>query len=167
MSDEKIIDILKNAILLEKRGFAFYDQVAKQTNCSAVKDFFEHMAQEETTHVDILSEQFKSFNTSKEFNIKLDKNKVDYQNSFKVLSKQIIDEITAASYEAAAICAAMNMEKNAIKLYSDRSIEATNQNEKELYKWLSEWEEEHLRDLSTLNSELQQKIWHDNNFWPM
>ena len=60
MSVDKTVEILKNAILLEKRGQAFYAKVAEQASSEAVKQFFSLMAEEELTHVSILSEQFKN-----------------------------------------------------------------------------------------------------------
>jgi rubrerythrin len=74
--------------------------------------------------------------------------------------------LSAADYEAAAISAAMSMEEKAIKLYSDRSAEAADPNEKALYQWLADWEKQHLHFLSAIDKELTEQIWHDNNFWP-
>ena len=61
MSADKTVEILKQAILLEKRGQAFYSQVAQQASGSAVKQFFNLMAEEEVKHVEILSNQFPFF----------------------------------------------------------------------------------------------------------
>ena len=49
------VSILKQAILLERRGKAFYTQVAEKTASPAVKEFFEMMAAEEDQHEMILS----------------------------------------------------------------------------------------------------------------
>lgn len=56
MTEDKSLDILKQAILLEKRGKSFYQSSAEQAENQAVKDFFEAMADEETHHIKILSE---------------------------------------------------------------------------------------------------------------
>jgi len=45
MGDDKTTDILKRAILLEKRGLAFYAKVAQQASADAVKRFFEKISQ--------------------------------------------------------------------------------------------------------------------------
>ena len=124
------------------------------------------MADEEVKHVAILTEQFKAYRQNKKFN------PGDYQEdhgdgiSAKVLTKELKTEISAADYEAAAISAAMAMEKNAIQLYSDRASEAVDPNEKALYKWLAEWEMQHLNFLAEIDKELTEQVWHDNNFWP-
>jgi len=150
MSEDKTIEILKSAILLEKRGRAFYSKIARQTSGKAVKAFFELMADEEVKHVEILTEQFKAYRQNKKF-IPGDYQE-DHSNSIssKVLTKELKTEISAADYEAAAISAAMAMEKTAIQLY----------------KWLAEWEMQHLNFLAEIDKELTEQVWHDNNFWP-
>ena len=67
MSEDRAIEILKNAILLEKRGYAFYAKVAEQAKGEAVKKFFRLMADEETAHVQILSDQFKFYQAHRKF----------------------------------------------------------------------------------------------------
>ena len=101
MSEDKTVNILKSAILLEKRGRAFYSKIARQTPVKAVKAFFELMADEELKHVEILTEQFKAYRQNKKFI------PGDYQDahsdsiSAKVLTKELKAEISAADYEAA------------------------------------------------------------------
>jgi rubrerythrin len=152
MAEDKTTRILKNAILLEKRGQAFYQKVAQQTSGSAVKRFFEMLADEEENHIQTLAEQFGSDHPS--------------DIATEVLSQEIKAEISAADYEAAAISAAMSMEKSAIKLYSDRAVDATDPAEKKLYQWLADWENRHLSFLADIDRELTENIWYDQSFWP-
>ena len=83
-----------------------------------------------------------------------------------VLTQDLVEAMQAADFEAAAVSAAVAMEKNAIKLYSTRAAEATDPDEKALYEWLTRWEKSHLSFLAELESELTQKVWFDQNFWP-
>ncbi len=55
------LDILKQAILLERRGKAFYNQVATQTNNPDVQNIFEIMTKEEVLHEKFLSDQYKAY----------------------------------------------------------------------------------------------------------
>jgi len=166
MSEDKSTEILKNAILLEKRGEAFYSKVAEQASGKAVKEFFEMMAAEEVKHIKILSEQFKAYQQNKIFNP--GEYSGDYSDSIApgVITQELIGQMSAADYEAAAVSAAMSMEKNAIKLYSDRAAEAADPNEKALYQWLADWENQHLHFLVAIDKELTEQIWFDNSFWP-
>jgi rubrerythrin len=150
---------------LEKRGRAFYSQVARQTSGKAVKQFFEMMADEEVKHINILSDQFKAYQDKKRFDPG-DFNDDHSVVASKVLTEDMKAEIAAADYEAAAISAAMFMEERAIKVYSARAEEAEDSNEKALYDWLAKWEMQHLKFLSDIDRELKEQIWNDNSFWP-
>jgi rubrerythrin len=165
MKGKTEIEILKNAILLERQGKAFYETVAKETKSPAAKKIFALMAREEEKHVGYLSEHYKNV-MEKGFFI----SQASYDNpetfSNSVLSGEIKNEINAASYEAAAISAAIEMEKKAIALYSGRAAETDGENEKALYTMLTEWEKTHLDFLAQLNKELTEEIWYENSFWP-
>ena len=166
MSEDRTVEILKNAILLEKRGKAFYQKVAQQASGKAVKAFFETMADEEVKHVKILADQYKAYQENQQFNPGNYSEEHGREMASKVITTQLKEEISAAGYEAAAISAAMSMEKNAISLYQNRADETNDPNEKALYKWLAEWEEQHLHFLSEIDNELREQIWNDNSFWP-
>lgn len=166
MGDDKTIEILKSAILMEKRGQAFYEKVAQQASGNVVKRFFEMMANEENDHIRILSEQFKAYQNNKQFDSGEFVGRHETDIATQVLSGEIKSEISAAAYEAAAISAAMSMEERAIKLYSDRGATATDPNEKALYSWLAKWETQHLNFLADIDRELTEDIWYDQSFWP-
>lgn len=162
METKTAIDILKTAILMEKRGKAFYETVANQTQNEEVKRIFITMADEEQTHIELLSKQFVNYQKNKTFStISLQSNEDEL-----ILNKAIQEQISAASYEAAAISAAIDMEKKAIEIYSQRAKEATDPNEKEIFEWLANWEKSHFGILLEMNKALTEKAWYDNNFWP-
>ncbi len=166
MENKKALDILKQAILLEKRGYSFYSTVAEQSKDPEIKNIFAIMAEEETTHVKFLSDQFASFDKNHQF---LKVNLPDLANekiAKLVLSEEIKNKISAAGFESAAISAAIDMENRAIAIYSSQAESASDANEKNLYAWLAEWEKTHLKILSDLDNELKERVWFDNKFWP-
>lgn len=166
MENQKAIDILKQAILLEKRGYAFYSTVAAQSKDEEIKHIFNAMADEETTHVKFLSEQFTHYDKNHSF---LKVNLPDFEEdplADKILNERLKEKISAASFEAAAISAAVDFEKRAIEIYSQQAEKAEDPNEKALYKWLADWEKTHLKVLSDLDNQLKEKVWYDNQFWP-
>src|SRR4030042_1706334 len=75
-------------------------------------------------------------------------------------------QIGAASFEAAAISAAIDMENKAVALYSQRAGQAADPAERDLYQWLADWERGHQRFLARINQELLEEIWQDSGFWP-
>ena len=160
-------DILKEAILLETRGKAFYTNVAEKCDNPSAKQVFEMMAREEDEHIKYLSKQFKNYIKEHSF-LKPDEPVEDPEETvvLKVLTDKIKKEVNAASFEASAISSAINFEMNAVRLYKSRAEEATDPNEKKLYSILAAWEGEHSRLLVDIDNSLRESIWNDNNFWP-
>ena len=166
MENSGILEVLKMAILMEKRGQSFYSQVAKQTQSNEIRMIFETMSNEEVLHEKFLAEQFHQLSQNKKLaSVKLPKADSDHLIAM-VLSKKIKKEINAAGYEAAAISAAIDMESNAIKVYSEYADKASDENEKELFNWLANWERTHHRILIDMDNELKESVWFDNRFWP-
>ncbi|MCG8568664.1 MAG: ferritin family protein [Spirochaetes bacterium] len=165
MAENEVLTILKNAILLEKRGKVFYERVAAGKKKGAVKDFFEMMAKEETEHIRILENQFEKAKNNQPFQLDIDLSQSS-SISDNVLTDQIKAEIKGADFEAAAISAAISMEEKAENFYHRRANTATDSEEKKLYNWLAKWEEKHLEMLVDIDKELTEEIWLDNQFWP-
>ncbi len=160
------VDILKEAILLERRGKAFYTTAARQTESEAARKIFEMMAAEEDEHINFLSKQFAFYEKNKSFMKVDDVADTDDATVMAILSEEIRKQINAASFEAAAISAAMDFETRAVQIYSDRAESATDKNEKEMYQMLADWEKGHHYWLHKINEDLKEQVWYDNNFWP-
>lgn len=160
------IDILKEAILLERRGKAFYATAAKQTESEAARKIFEMMAAEEDEHINFLSRQFAFYDKNKAFMKVNEGADTDESTVMAILSEEIKSQVSAAGYEAAAISAAMDFETRAVQIYSDRAASAIDKNEKEMYQMLADWEKGHHFWLHKINEDLKEQIWYDNNFWP-
>jgi rubrerythrin len=163
---ESTLGILKKAILLERRGKAFYGHVAQQTTTASLRDFFETMAQEEDRHEQILSGQFRAVSSTGHFESgKTPRSDTDIAVS-RVLTPEIGVRLASAGFEASAISAAMAMEANAIAMYRQASRDATDPNEKELYEWLSNFETGHYEMLAKMDRTLTEAAWNDADFWP-
>lgn len=167
MSAERSLEILKQALLLEKRGKSFYSKVAEHTEHASVRNFFEQMAEEEQTHIHSLLKQYKSLKDHGSFAAGTFNESEDMLKAAdEVLTKEIIEKINGADYESAAIGAAISMEERSVKVYSERAESASDPEEKKLYTWLARWERSHLHQLLELDRVISERIWNDNNFWP-
>lgn len=167
MEKKDTTEILKEAILLEQRGKAFYSNIAAQTKSEAVRQVFSMMADEEDQHIQFLSRQFSHYEKHKTFTgITPHTEDASEEVAMQVLSSEMKDQISAASFEAAAIGAAMDFETRAVNLYSGRAESATDENEKATYHMLAEWERGHHKWLLRIDRDLREKIWYDNSFWP-
>ncbi len=159
-------DILKTAILLERRGKAFYATAAREAVGEAVRKFFTMMAEDEDEHIKFLSRQFAEYEKTGKFAKNEIETPADDTEALMILSEQVKKEISAADFEAAAISAAIDFENRAIEVYQGRADEATDPNEKEMYQMLADWEQTHYRLVYKLNEDLKEQIWFENKFWP-
>ncbi len=166
MEENTTLDILKQAILLERRGRAFYRNVAEKTENKAVQDVFEMLATEEQKHIQTLSEQFKAYLKDKKFISGNLHEKDSGSVASEVLTREIKEKISAAGFEAAAISAGIAMEERAIQLYTKSAQTASDPEAKALYEWLATWERDHLNMLMDIDKALLEKVWFDNKFWP-
>ena len=165
MKEDRALEILKKAILLERRGWSLYRSVGKQTRSESVREICDFLAGEEEKHIAYLSRQFSGYRKNGEFSEETPDSMAEaFADS--AVTDSIRKEIDAAGYEAAALSAALELEKNAIALYSDRAAAATDTAESALYRKLADWEREHLDLLAKINRELTEDVWYDNQFWP-
>lgn len=157
-------DILKGALLLERRGKAFYEASAAASQNGPVREIFLNLAREEGRHIEVLSEAFADvMRTGRMTEGTVTGKPPDASGA--VLTDAVKAEISAASYEAAALYAAMALEERAVAFYSDAERKAAGE-AKAIYRWLAQWERTHLDLLTALDQELRQRVWHDQHFWP-
>ncbi len=166
MENQKALEIIKSAILMEVRGQAFYKNVVDQTKSEDVKNIFNIMANEEKLHAEYLSKQYSSIKNSGKPDQQILPEASSENLINLVLSPEIKNQISGAGFEAAAISASIDMENKAVEIYSDFAAKAEDAKIKELFTWLAIWEQGHVKILNELDQELREKIWYDNNFWP-
>ena len=167
METKSTTDILKEAILLEQRGRAFYANIAAQTQSDAVKRIFTMIADEEEQHIRFLSDQYRHYQKHSFFmDVTLQAGIAPDEVARKVLSDEMMSQISAAGFEAAAISAARDFEAKAVELYTSRAVSAADPHEKELDGMLAEWERGHHKWLMRIDKDLREQVWYDNNFWP-
>jgi rubrerythrin len=165
MAESIEIEVLKKALLLEKQGRAFYQRISEDSKSEAVSSLFAIMAEEEGKHIDFLSKQFANFSAKGEF-LQQEPEGGDQTAVQEILSSEIRGQISAASYEAAAISAAIEMENRAVSVYSGRAEASDDPREQKLYNWLAQWETGHLKFLAEINDGLLEEVWYESSFWP-
>jgi rubrerythrin len=165
MSTLRAIDIIKGALLLEHKGKALYESVVKTTKIEEIKDLFDFLVKEEEKHIQTLEKQFSVISGKAQpiENFPIG----ELESTQKIITEKISKDVFGAGYEAAVISAALELEKNAVYYYSKHQESAETEDEKKLYKWLADWEKNHMQMLANLDKEIKEQIWFDNNFWPL
>jgi len=167
MKKVNTLTILKNAILMERKGQSLYLKAMEHANEESVKAFFKDLADDEQEHVNILEKQFKALMKDGKFMAGGFDNDASAVDAPEILDETLKDKISAAGFEATAITAAISFEEKAIRAYAKQSEASSDPEEKKIYKWLSTWEKTHLKKLIALEKSLMDSVWEDNNFWPM
>jgi rubrerythrin len=166
MTGNKPLDILKGALLLEHRGKALYSSVKESSKIESVRELFDMLVREEDKHIKMLNKQFSRLSKGESFDVSdLDKEKSSTMEA--IITEKIVQDVAGAGYEAAVISAALEFEKNAVKYYSEQAESAESEAEKKMFEWLANWEKNHMLMLAKVDNELKEKIWYDNQFWPL
>jgi rubrerythrin len=166
MSGSNVLEILKNAYVMEQRGKTLYETAADHADDSDVQDFFRTLAEEETVHMKILEHQMKAVHHSGRFEVQNYGTEEKGSPGLEILDDTLVQKINAAGFEATAVTAAVGFEEKAVRVYAQRAKEAADPEEKRVYDWLSSWENLHLKKLTALQEALTEKAWGDNSFWP-
>ncbi len=166
-SKEILVEILKKAMIKENRSLLFYQKLAENASTQNLKNFFQSIAKEEEHHFNILNRKLLELKMKGIFlfDDPADENIEDYRK--KVWKKELAKELQASSFEAAAISAAMSIEKEGSDFYRTEAQKVENEEAKKLLLWLSDWELEHFKFFKELDDILTEEIWYDNNFWPV
>lgn len=163
--NERTLNAIKEAILLEKRGQVLYRSVAEKTESATVRDIFIKMAEEEEKHEQTLAVHYSSLVSSGKLAAIGKLGQVD-DHTGEMITDKVRKEIRAAGYEAAAIAAAIALEKEAERFYLEKRDNAESTVERELFHWLATWEHGHLELLASMDRALMEDIWFQNSFWP-
>ena len=147
MSPSSVMDILKQAYLLEQQGKTLYETARNTALDNSVKSFFQDLADDETDHMAILKKQMNAFQDKGQFTAE---SRVDDPMEEEILDPALREKINTAGFEATAVTAAVAFEERAVQTYARRAEEATDPEEKKLYHWLATWEKTHLKRLMAL-----------------
>ncbi len=163
--NERTLNAIKEAILLEKRGQVLYRSVAEKSGSATVREVFTKMAEEEEKHEKTLGMHYSSLVSSGKLAAIDTLGQVD-DHTGEMITDKIRKEIKAAGYEAAAIAAAIALEKEAERFYLEKRDSAESAVEKDLFDWLATWEHGHMELLASMDRALMEDIWFENGFWP-
>ncbi|MCX8095529.1 MAG: hypothetical protein N3D74_05030 [Caldisericia bacterium] len=166
MNKDRILDIIKNALLLELRGRAFYKKAREDSKIEEVKKIFEIMEFEEEKHIDFLNKQFQNIIKNNKL-ITINEFSAEFKSIEKSIFEKLIEKINITDYESMAIYIAITFEKEAVNFYDLKQKESKEDSERNIFLFLRDWEKTHVDFLSKIDENLKEKVWFDNKFWPL
>ena len=166
MSDD-IREILKMAYQVEVDGYTFYSMVADQAEQTAVQELFDKLARDETEHKAYLKNVMRNYEEkgTEAFNIgQRDPSLKHFAST--ILTDKFKENAKGADFEMGALSIGMQLETNAIRVFSNAARDADEQEVKDFYRFLADWEKEHLDSLQSLHQSVRQEYWAEGGFSP-
>ena len=165
---EKILQGLKTAIEAELTGHEFYKNAAKTTSDPTGKETFSRMAEEEMGHFNYLRHQYKSVLEMGKYDFTKKLIKKDHTRAKSpIFSDEIKRRIKDSHFEVSALTIGMKLELDAMRYYRSSAEKADNEDVKQFYNELADWEQEHYHAFERQLEMLKEDYFQANNFVPM
>lgn len=166
----KDLDVIRQAILNEEEGAAFYSMAAEKTSDETLTEAYSHLQNEELLHGTWLRSLYErlllkkaSANSEWDTLTEIMSNKdaeMRKQGQSPRLFAQADKKFEIAITDMAVFAAGALMEKASIDFYTKASSETKSEEAKKLYDMLVDWENVHLNELNSIHDDLM-KIWLD------
>ena len=158
-----LLESIKKAMQGEMDGIVLYQNAANHADDPEVKAFFHERAEEEQLHYNYLLDYHNRIQDNKPSNLPPLENKSGLNPIF---SEFFIKRIGQDQYLFSAISTSLLLEKDAMDYYHRMSVETENEELKQLFKVLTQWETSHYDDLLVIQKEAEQHYWQINRFEP-
>lgn len=156
----KDLDVIRQAILNEDEGAAFYSMAAEKTSDDTLKEAYSHLKNEELQHGTWLrSLSNRILQNEASANSEWD-NLAEKQGKSTGLFSQADKKFKVAITDMSVFALGALMEQASIDFYKKASSETKSEEAKKLYDVLVDWEKVHLKELNTIHEALV-KDWLD------
>ncbi len=164
---EEILDILRQAYQIEVDGSTFYAMTADRADKPAVQELFAKLASDEVQHQAFLKEIARNYDAKGPAAFAIQRRAPDMRAlSEQVFSERFRQQARGATFELAVLSVGMTLETRAIAYFSEAAKGATEQEVREFYEFLAEWERQHLEALHQLHGLVQGDHWAASGFAP-
>jgi rubrerythrin len=166
-ASDQILDILRKAYQIEVDGYTFYSMTADRADKPAVQDLFARLAQDEVQHQLFLRSVLKNYHHKGADAFAVGVVVPDLTAfSDKVFTDRFREQAEGAAFEMAALSVGMTLEKNAVACFSSAAQSASEAEVRQFYRFLAEWEQQHLNALSSLSDTIRGDFWEKSGFSP-
>jgi rubrerythrin len=165
---EEILAGLKTAMEAELTGHQFYKNAAKSTSDPMGKETFSRMAEEEIGHFQYLRHQYQSVLEKGDYDLSRKLDKKDHKHAGSpIFSEEIKNRIKESHFEVSALSIGMKLELDAMNFYRSCAQKAQNEEVKQFFNDLADWETDHYRAFEQQLEMLKEEYFEANNFIPM
>ncbi len=160
---QKELELIKQAILNEIEGYEFYKLASTQTHNTETKEAFLTLATEEMKHVEWLKDLYLSMkdNATDAYDLA----NLQDPPSPHIFKWENVDRKNA-DLAVSVFSIGMQMEKSAVKFYTEAMSITQNDVARKVYEKLIEWENQHLHQFSDEYELLKRDWWTTQSYAP-
>ena len=164
---DDIREVLKKAYQIEVDGYTFYSMAADRAEKPAVQELFDKLARDEVQHKAYLQGVMGSFEDKgvEAFNIhRRDPDLKAFTST--IYTDGFKEQARGADFEMGVLSIGMTLETRAIQYFTGAAKSASEDEVRDFYQFLADWEKEHLETLQSLYNGVRQDFWSDGGFAP-
>jgi rubrerythrin len=169
MSDNRdaILEIVSKAYQIETDGYTFYSMTAERATKPAVQELFSKLASDEVQHQAFLKSVAKNYDekgvAAFHFDAKIPEARAI---ASQIFTGRFREQAAGAQFELAVLSIGMTLESNAIKYFSTAARQATDQEVREFYQFLTDWEQQHYDSLQNIFNMVRSDQMAESGFSP-
>ncbi len=164
---DDIREVLKKAYQIEVDGYTFYSMVADQADKPAVQELFDKLARDEVQHKAYLQSVMGSFEDKgvEAFNIhRRDPDLKAFTGT--IYTEGFKAQALGADFEMGVLSIGMTLETRAIQYFTGAAKTAADNEVREFFQFLADWEKGHLEALQKLYGGVREDHWAEGGFSP-
>jgi len=167
MVDNDIREILRKAYQIEVDGYTFYSMAAERASKPAVQELFDKLARDEVQHKAYLQSVIGSYEEKGVAAFKMPHRDPDLKAfTGTIFTEEFKKQAHGADFELGVLSIGMTLETNAIKYFSGAAENTAETEVRDFYRFLADWEKEHLDALQMLYNGVRQDFWAEGGFSP-
>jgi rubrerythrin len=166
-ANDDIREILKKAYQIEVDGYTFYSMTAERASKPAVQELFDKLARDEVQHKAYLQSVIGSYEEKGFAAFGVPRRDPDLKAfTATIFTEDFKKQAHGADFELGVLSIGMTLETNAIAYFSGAAEKTTEREVREFYRFLADWEKQHLETLQALYHGVRQDFWADGGFAP-
>ncbi len=162
-----VLEALKTAIVTELRGLEIYKAAAERSTDPAARTMFEKLADDERHHKDFLELNFKSILEQGTWAVPATPQTLSPLDDSNIVTPEFLKRVKGGSFEMGVVAAGAILELTAINFYARAAKECPDEESAKVFRFLSEWEGDHLKALNELEERLKDEYFASLGFNPM
>jgi rubrerythrin len=164
---DDIREVLKKAYQIEVDGYTFYSMAADRAEKPAVQELFDKLARDEVQHKAYLQSIMGSFEDKGIEAFNISRRDPDLKAfSSTIYTEGFKDQARGADFEMGVLSIGMTLETRAIQYFTGAAKSASEDEVRDFYQFLADWEKDHLEALQKLYGGVREDHWADGGFSP-